>query len=304
MFKKLCQIQDLPCRNARFGVVQGTRVFLQLCFTVSLFGAAEAGDGTAYAEKALKACAQESSEAVSLVEKNPDGVYVGISGQRYLPVDLRSAKSARRLTGDGHETEDLEYLRHLKAIPAGPANRWGLVPAWIVEVREGSRFLVQAIRLERGEALFAPGLAGAACADLLRRAERSARAQKIGIWSDLGSSPLRATWRPKEFEGLTGHYVIARGRIVSLGKTRSTRYLNFGNFWKTDFTVTWKSADEESFDLALGRSGWSIDDLKGKTVEVRGVVQMRDGPLITLHHPEQLVVLENKRAARGGRNSN
>ncbi|MCV0429006.1 MAG: hypothetical protein K5905_26425 [Roseibium sp.] len=278
-------------------------MFLQICWTALLGGSAAAGGGVISAQDVVVACVPQDIDAVSLIDRTPDGVFVDVSGRRFLPVDIRSGALTAAQAGHLEYTGVSTDLGRFEAIPAGPVNRWGLVPAWIIEYRDDTRYLFQAIQLERGEALFAPKLADGVCADLLRGVERSARSQELGIWKDPENAPFRETWRVKEFGGLTGRYVIARGRIVSLGKTRSTRYLNFGNFWKTDFTVTWKSADEDSFDATLGRSGWRIEDLKGKTVEVRGVVQMRDGPLVTLRHPEQLVVLENKRAARGGQNS-
>jgi hypothetical protein len=182
--------------------------------------------------------------------------------------------------------------------PEIATDRWERIPAWIVSgdgnsKRAGDARLWQEIVLERGEAVFAPERAGADCAAALRRAEGKARRAGLGIWRDKGAGLIFSAARPRSFEDAAGRYVIVRGRIVSLGKTRSTRYLNFGKYWKTDVTGTLKSADEEAFNAVLGRSGRSLDGLSGAFVELRGIVENRDGPHIALRHPEQLVVLDD-----------
>lgn len=192
----------------------------------------------------------------------------------------------------------------LLALPVAEPNRWGLVPAWIVRQNSDETLLLQAEILENGAAMFAPETATGDCADLLRAAERTARRARSGHWSRAAGNRLFSTWEPEPFAGHDGHYVIARGRVVSLGKTASTRYLNFGRHWKTDLTVTFRSSEENMFNAALGRSGHKVDDLAGHSVEVRGVLQERDGPYIALRHPEQLVVLEGKRVVSGGQDGN
>ncbi|MEM8703518.1 MAG: hypothetical protein AAGF82_16970, partial [Pseudomonadota bacterium] len=188
----------------------------------------------------------------------------------------------------------------LLALPAAEPNRWGLVPAWIVRQERGVSGLFQADLLERGEALFAPGVAAGDCADILRAAESTARQAGSGHWSGDAGTVLFSSWEPETFSGQDGHYVIARGRVVSLGKTAGTRYLNFGRYWKTDLTVTFRSSEEGAFNTALARDGHTVDALVGQRVEVRGVLQERDGPYIALRHPEQLVVLEGKKVVSGG----
>ena len=70
--------------------------------------------------------------------------------------------------------------------------------------------------------------------------------------------------------------------------------------------VTSDGAEAERLAMVrqLRESGWTLDALEGQVVEIRGSVQERDGPSMVLRHPEQLVVLNDKRAGRDGQSSN
>ncbi|WP_434054774.1 MAG: hypothetical protein RDA78_07865 [Roseibium sp.] len=254
------------------------------------------------AGEALAVCAGNLENSVPLVAGGTDWTFEDADGGRYLAAELRP------LTDDvsqgpgaiGYKKDETRLF----AVPVAGPNRWGQVPAWIVG-RNGQReYLLQARLLERGQALFAPGVAAGDCADRLRAAERSARTARIGGWTGAAGVAVFSSVQPDAFTGHEGRYVIARGRLVSLGKTAATRYLNFGRHWKTDLTATFKSAEEDTFNAALRRNGHTVGDLEGCEVEVRGVLQEWDGPYIALQHPEQLVVIEGKRAGRGGQNGN
>lgn len=293
-------------KNQRDGSLTGMSPVLVLCLGGVLFAnqaaLANGKQEQTIALAAYEACVPADAAAVR-VEGDGRGVFVSSAGERYFASDLHRPDD-RSVSHSSNRGEEASGAGWVEAVSAGVENRWGLTPAWIVLHGEGGIQLLQAERLLRGEALFAPDRAEGGCADILRQAEARARAENAGLWEDKGAAPIYSTGRPESLTEMTGHYVIARGRIVSLGKTERTRYLNFGHYWKTDFTVTLGASDEERLDAALARSGWHVEELAGKTVELRGVVQERDGPHIALHHPEQLVVLEDKRAARGGQYSN
>lgn len=248
------------------------------------FAAEETGYQPAPAP-ALAACAGDAGNAVPVTYAPGDDVFLSADGTRYVAVDLRQSGEA----GPGNPAGV-----SARAVPLGPPDRWERVPSWIVvEDGSGRARLWQAQLLEKGLALFAPGQADAECALALRRAEARGRRAGAGFWRNRGDGVIYSAARPGSFIDAAGRYVIVRGRIVSLGKTRGTRYLNFGKYWKTDVTGTLKSADEEAFNAALGRSGRSLDTLSGAFVELRGIVEDRDGPHIALRHPEQLVVLDD-----------
>ncbi|MEO9526684.1 hypothetical protein [Roseibium sp.] len=251
-----------------------------------------AGGRSAPVPSALPACVGEAESAVEVIHEPDDNLFRSADGTRYVATDLRDEVDLGPPRVREAETSDRAGFAG-RAVPLGPPDRWNRVPAWIVVDRDGKGRLWQAERFEQGLAVFAPARAQAACADALRRAEGRARRAGVGVWRNKGAGLAFSAVRPKSFQTAAGRYVIVRGRIVSLGKTDSTRYLNFGRYWKTDLTGTLKTSDEEEFDTVLGRSGRSLDDLAGRFVELRGTVEDRDGPHIALRHPEQLVVLDD-----------
>ncbi len=253
---------------------------------------------------AYDACVPMAVSAVPIENLAPGGLFVAASGQRFFASDLHRPPEALPAGADLGRGNTLAAPLRFEAVPLGPENRWGLIPAWIV-VSSGDqpRRLYQEEQLHQGGAMFAPERSEGLCADRLRRAERDARIEGEGLWNGDEEPPVYSTAQPDLLQKRIGRFVIAQGRIVSLGKTERTRYLNFGKYWKTDLTATLKASDEEAFNAVLGRAGWGLEGLTGKTVELRGVVQDHDGPLITLRHPEQLIVLETKRAERAGQDS-
>lgn len=256
-------------------------------------------------------CAGAPEKAVPVTYDSDEALFVSTSGERFFVSDIQlPIKISGPASGQGGGRNTLQAFFEARpdlkvtATAAGPENRWGLTPGWVFVSSGGRSALLQAELLKAGIAIFAPDRAGAACADALRAAETQASQARTGLWAERAPRLVYSTAAPESFSSASGHYVIARGRIVSLGKTRSTRYLNFGNYWKTDFTVTLKASDEDDVNMALGRSGWTLDALEGQVVEIRGSVQDRDGPSMVLRHPEQLVVLNDKRAGRDGQSSN
>ncbi|MEP3431503.1 MAG: hypothetical protein ABJN98_22665 [Roseibium sp.] len=246
---------------------------------------------------ALQTCVPADADWIDVASAGADGLFQSPSGDMFYPVDI-SEKSGRDIFAMEHKNHDFA------ATALGAANRWGLRPAWI-RVNSGEDIsLLQAKALQEGQVIFAPDVAEGACAAALYQSERIARTAERGIWRDGKPDLIYATTSPQALEAAAGRYVIARGRIVSLGKTRRTRYLNFGTYWKQDFTVTVKATDVEAVEAALASSGWRFDELAGQAVEIRGIVQIWDGPHIELLHPEQLVVLDTKRAGRDDPNGN
>ncbi|WP_422378746.1 hypothetical protein [Roseibium sp.] len=256
--------------------------------------------GKVFAAEALDACTIDLATAIPVHPAGEELLFEAEDGTSFRASDLRipeSAETSHAAVWPANETDVL-------AVPAGSEDRWGRVPSWIILRRDGSLQIWQSSLLEQGAAFFAPLHAEAGCAEALRRAEGRARQESTGLWREGGAGLAYRTDRPDAFADAEGRYVIARGRVVSLGKTRSTRYLNFGRYWKTDVTGTVRVSDEDDFNAALARRGWHLDGLAGRVVELRGVVELRDGPHIALRNPEQLVVLEDKRAGRERQGNN
>lgn len=84
----------------------------------------------------------------------------------------------------------------------------------------------------------------------------------------------------KEFQIVEGVVVdaVVRGKYV---------YLNFGDDYKTDFTIYTQKKNHKSF-LA---EGFNILELKGKKILMRGWMDHYNGPFIKLSYPEQIQIM-------------
>lgn len=125
-----------------------------------------------------------------------------------------------------------------------------------------------------------------ACLDLLFAAEGRARLGGLGIWSDPYYS-TRAADAPGDLLARAGQYELVEGRILLAEKSGGRVYLNFGRFWKEDFTAVIEAPALRLF----AEAGIDPLALENALVRIRGWVDDRDGPRIEVTHPEQIEVL-------------
>jgi endonuclease YncB( thermonuclease family) len=125
-----------------------------------------------------------------------------------------------------------------------------------------------------------------ACLDLLFAAEGKARTGRLGIWRDPYYS-VRSADAPGDLLTRAGHYELVEGRVLLADKSGGRVYLNFGRFWKKDFTAVIEAPALRLF-AADGVDPMVLD---GALIRVRGWVDDRDGPRIEITHPEQIEVL-------------
>lgn len=120
----------------------------------------------------------------------------------------------------------------------------------------------------------------------LLQKERSARAAKKGIW-DLPYYAIRSV-EPKSLIKDAGTFQLVAGTVLDVAKVRSRIYLNFGDDYRTDFTI---SIDRKAWPLfqSTGLDPLSLED---QAIRVRGWVKDFNGPLIDVSHPEQIEVLQ------------
>lgn len=121
-------------------------------------------------------------------------------------------------------------------------------------------------------------------ADLLAR-EQQAREDKKGIWDKSANSILSPDQAAPEINS----FRIVEGKIVSVSTRDAEIFINFGNDWKKDFTI----GVPVSLRRAFSKRFINLMTLSGKTVRVRGWLEDRNGPFITLDHPEQLEIFDN-----------
>jgi endonuclease YncB( thermonuclease family) len=116
-------------------------------------------------------------------------------------------------------------------------------------------------------------------------AEEEARAAKRGIWANRYYA-VRTPDADKLAQDMDS-FQIVEGLIVSTADVKGQIYLNFGSNYRTDFTVTVEKRDRKRFE----NDGLSLLDLHGAKVRVRGWIEMSNGPVIYLDHPERLEIL-------------
>ncbi|MBO6669035.1 thermonuclease family protein [Parvibaculum sp.] len=134
-----------------------------------------------------------------------------------------------------------------------------------------------------------------ACSDELLSAEREARGAGRGIWVD-PFYDIRDASNPNGLMERIGSFELVEGEIVSATQVRGRLYINFGEDYRNDFTVTVRERDVK---LLAAEEPWTslLDDstgrkdlaaLSGKLVRVRGWLDRYNGPEIEISHPEQI----------------
>ncbi len=147
---------------------------------------------------------------------------------------------------------------------------------------EGGRW-VQGVLLEQGMARVYSFPDNRMLVGAMLERERAARTAKRGIWR-LRFYEIRT---PEEANRYIDTFQLVEGTVLSAARVRGRIYLNFGEDWRSDFTITISKRSARAF-----KSG-EIDPLawQGRRVRVRGWLSWRNGPMINLTHPEQIEVL-------------
>lgn len=119
----------------------------------------------------------------------------------------------------------------------------------------------------------------------LYQAEREAREAGRGIWSH-DYYNIRGP-QPNSLAQDVDSFQLIEGIITSAADVRGQIYLNFGADYKTDFTIAIAKRDRKRFK----RAGLDPMSLEGARVRVRGWIELMNGPMVWLDHPERLEVL-------------
>jgi micrococcal nuclease len=128
-----------------------------------------------------------------------------------------------------------------------------------------------------------------ACLAELMAEETRARTMQLGIWTDPYYTVRRAD-QPQALASRGGRYELIEGRVLLADTVGRRVYLNFGRYWKEDFTAV----IEESAVRMFADVGLDPLMFEGALVRVRGWIDNLDGPRIEVTHPEQIEVLATK----------
>lgn len=162
-----------------------------------------------------------------------------------------------------------------------PRDRYGRLLGHI-KLPDGS--WVQGQMLETGWARVYSFPDNRALIDEMYRLEQTARATRQGIWGH----PFYAIRSPTQAARHIDTFQLVEGLVLAAADVRGRVFLNFGQDWKTDFTI---SIDRKAMRLFKKAK---IDPLawQGRSVRVRGWLRFWNGALIDASHPEQIEVLE------------
>jgi endonuclease YncB( thermonuclease family) len=177
---------------------------------------------------------------------------------------------------------ELTAGREVALTLASPAvDRYGRALAHVVDAQ--GRW-VQAEMVTRGLARVAAfddkptGLAA------LLGLEAAAREARRGIWALPEYRVVAAADAARHLDT----FQLVEGRIRDVAQKGGRTYLNFGEDWRSDFTVLVPGTVRRR----LAALGLDLSGYEGAMVRVRGWIKSYNGPLIEMAQPEQIEVLE------------
>ena len=110
------------------------------------------------------------------------------------------------------------------------------------------------------------------------RPSAPAREARRGLWAD-AAYQVRPADKPAELLRYRATFQLVEGKIVRVGQTRGTIYLNFDRNWRRGFSVSLRRDDSQ----LLGEHASNPKALEGRSVRVRGWIGERGGaPVIDL----------------------
>ncbi|MGI9406125.1 MAG: thermonuclease family protein [Hyphomicrobiaceae bacterium] len=178
--------------------------------------------------------------------------------------------------------------RGLRQAPQNlPRDRYGRVLAHVTTAAQSGEesVWVQAALLRSGAARFYSAVDARACVRQLRHHEAAARRKRLGIWRHASYAVRRAS-RPDELLSYAHTFQVVEGRVSRVARYRRHTYINFGRYWKTDFTLVVEGGAHRLF----GKTDALLKRLEGHRIRVRGWIERKDGPMMQLTHPEQIEV--------------
>lgn len=174
------------------------------------------------------------------------------------------------------------YYGGTNRLPANARNPAESALAHVYVRTEGGRWIwAQEAMLREGLARVHTRKDNAARADRMLASEALARQEKRGLWAARAYG-VQAAGNKIE----PGAFALVEGVVLSIGESKGRTFLNFGEDYRTDFTVMVNAEDGAAFTGPLALAG-----LAKRRVRVRGYVSDRGGPLMRVDHPAQIELL-------------
>lgn len=262
-----------------------TAMIVRLLFVISLLCAFEAGAATPAKGTLVKS---GQGRVVEIVDGDTlfldDGVQVRLVGIQApkLPLGRRDFKAWPLAEKAKKALADLTLGRQVTLSYGGRRmDRYGRA---LAHLHRDDGLWIQERLLRLGMARVYSFRDNRAKVAEMLAAERAARDSQIGIW---GHRWYRI-WQQEELHGGLEGFFLIEGTVVNSALVRGRVYLNFGQDWRRDFTITVAPRDRKLFD----RAGFDYAGLAGRRVRARGWLKHFNGPSIEASHPEQIEVLD------------
>ncbi|MEN3931589.1 thermonuclease family protein [Microvirga sp. W0021] len=139
--------------------------------------------------------------------------------------------------------------------------------------------------VRKGQAIVSAREKTRLCTPQLLESEKEAREGKFGLWATNSFTPIAAT-DIQTLKEKNGQFVLVYGTIINIGERKNWTYLNFGTNWKNDLAAMIPAGIWGK----LKETGLSVNEIKGRTVLLRGTVKFSDhwGPSIEIQATELL----------------
>jgi len=120
----------------------------------------------------------------------------------------------------------------------------------------------------------------------MQAAEETAIKSKKKLWAEDSQYSLKTA---EDLEDQIGEFVVIEDTIQKVANIKNNAFLNFGNDWKTDFTVMLTSDKRRK----LSQNGLNPQMLAKQKIRVRGWLREYNGPLIELEDISHLQIITN-----------
>lgn len=168
------------------------------------------------------------------------------------------------------------------------SDRYGRVLARLSASENGQDIWIEQALIGAGLALatLTPGENG--CFSTLLASETEARRRRSGYWAVDGAMTI-APSRFDDVAAAAGRFAVYEGKILRVAVRDYAIFLDFGEDWRRALSIILPRRQRQEVEGVLG----PMQELTGKTVQARGIVERGTALRLRLTHPTQIRVIKD-----------